>query len=181
MRLLMMLLLVIGQVHDAGEVLAEADRINDGEAQPARRRRREQPQNDVVHCGHSVFTATAVRGLEQNGTFSRILEQQRKKKISRVWERQPLVLGKGFDHFVYDHVKPAELHGVCKPFRRNPVLPVTRFPFWKQPGCGIVRRANAFVNRPNAPLPLSLKLAPFAFGLGLKRRSFCSVSVVQLR
>ena len=38
----------IGQVHDTGEVLAEADWIEDGERQAARRRAGEQAQHEVV-------------------------------------------------------------------------------------------------------------------------------------
>ena len=43
------LLVVVGQVHEAGEVLAQADRVDDREPHLARRNGREQPQHHRLH------------------------------------------------------------------------------------------------------------------------------------
>ncbi len=49
------LFFVVGQVHDSGEILAEADGINNREIQPARRGNGKQPQNDIVERADCRF------------------------------------------------------------------------------------------------------------------------------
>ncbi len=59
------LLLVVGQVHEGGEILAAADRVHDGEAHFARR----QPGQEAHHQGLDAgdgLAATLVVGLEEH-------------------------------------------------------------------------------------------------------------------
>ena len=57
--------LVIRQVHEPGEILAQADRIENCETQLAGRRRGEQAENDIVDRGDCFFAA-GLFGFEQD-------------------------------------------------------------------------------------------------------------------
>ena len=57
-------LLEIRQVHDAGEVLSEANRIEDRESQPARRRAGEQAQHEIVQRADDLLLPRLL-GLKQ--------------------------------------------------------------------------------------------------------------------
>ena len=61
-------LLVIGEVHERGKILAEADRIKNRETQFARRRGGKQPENDVVDRAQRLV-ATGFAGLKKNRTL----------------------------------------------------------------------------------------------------------------
>jgi len=63
-------LLVVGQVHEPGEVAAEADGIDDREAHTAGRQRGQQPGHDRLKQGDGFFPALLAR-LEQQRTTAR--------------------------------------------------------------------------------------------------------------
>ncbi len=65
MRLVTSDSLIVGQVHEGGEVFAQPDRIDDREADLARRDARQQPQHDGLHGVDRHATAFAAR-LEQD-------------------------------------------------------------------------------------------------------------------
>jgi len=56
---------VVGQVHDAGEVLPQPHRVNDGEVQPPGRGGGQQPQQEVVQRANG-FVAALLGRLEQD-------------------------------------------------------------------------------------------------------------------
>ena len=58
-------LVVVGEVHEAGEVLAEPDRIEQGEPRPSRRQGRQQPQHHGVQRGDGPLAAVALRADQQ--------------------------------------------------------------------------------------------------------------------
>ena len=70
-------LFVIGQVHQAGEILAEPDRVKNGEAEFSRRRGREQAKDDVIDGGHRRFAA-AFGCFKKDRAFARVGQQKRK-------------------------------------------------------------------------------------------------------
>ena len=88
--------LVIGEVHEAGEVLAEADRVEDGEAELARRRGGEQPENDVVdradNCRRPADSAVSNRSEPCSGNESASGIDTRvepARPVADSWERLP--------------------------------------------------------------------------------------------
>ena len=70
------LLLVIGQVHHPGEVLAKPNWINDREIEPARRGDRKQPQNNIIQRPNRLL-ASAVAGFKQERALIRVSEAER--------------------------------------------------------------------------------------------------------
>ena len=63
-------LLVIGQVHQPGKILAEADRIKNREAQLAGRVGGKQPENDVVDRANRLVAARLGR-FKKNRALAR--------------------------------------------------------------------------------------------------------------
>ena len=59
------LLLVVGQVHNAGEILSEADRVDDGEVQPSGGCGGQEPEDDVVEGADGLVVA-GFSSLEQD-------------------------------------------------------------------------------------------------------------------
>ena len=90
MRLLMMLRLVIGQVHQRGEILAEADRIKDGEF---------SLPGGVVASSRKMMLLIAptassppvLAGFKQQRTLLRMRQQQRQGKCRRQRQREAFV------------------------------------------------------------------------------------------
>ena len=75
-------LLVVGDVHEAGEILAEPDGIENGARNLAGRQRREQPENRVVQRAHERGTAALLRFKKQR-TLSGKREARRKEELRR--------------------------------------------------------------------------------------------------
>ena len=67
-------LLEIREVHDAGEVLAEANRIKNREGEPARRRAGEQAQHEIVQRADDLLLPRLLR-LKQNRRLLRDAEE----------------------------------------------------------------------------------------------------------
>ena len=145
-------LLVIGQVHEAGEILAQPDRIKNGEAQLARRMGRKQPENDVVD-GRNRFFASGLGCFKKDGALARIFERERNGKIGGEGQGQPFVLRHGFSQFPGVHFHAPEFRRVFEFRRKRPFFPDRLLPSGKKflrPGIG---GAEGFVDGLEAMVP----------------------------
>ena len=122
--------LVIGQVHQRGEILAEADRIKNGEAHLARRRGGQQPENDVVDGRHRFGFAALVR-LKKNRALERIRQRERHGKIRRPGNASRLSFGIASASFARSTSSRAEFRRVLELLRRRPVFPNAGMPVGK--------------------------------------------------
>ena len=80
-------LVVVGQVHEAGEVLAQPDRVDDREAHPPGRQRGQQPGHDRLQERDGLPRAPADRSDQQRAAM-RKGQHGRHAKIARVVGRE---------------------------------------------------------------------------------------------
>ena len=160
-------LLVIRQVHQRGEILAEADRIENGEAQLARRRGGQQPENDVVDGRHRLGLAALGR-LKKNRAFERIRQRQRHGKSRRAGQRQPFVFRHRLGQRGQIHFQPREFRGVFEFPRRRPVFPFGRIPFGEKLFRAGVRGADLVVKRLDGVLPFGFERQPLRLKIGFE-------------
>ena len=168
------LLVVIGQVHERGEVLAEADRVDDREPHLARRQTRQQPQHNCLESLHAGGLALA-GGVQQRRAAVRKRQQRRQCETirSKCFEFRIGWLAAGQRRNVDRHF--TEAHAGRHRLRRFPILPPGAGPIWKQPavlgrdvvevgpcfrGSG-VPIIGQFAKRCGVP---GFRLRPFAFG-----------------
>ena len=164
--------LVIGQVHEAGEILAEADGIKNGEAELARRMGGEQAENDVVD-GADRLVAAGLGRFKKDGALAGIFEQEGDGKIGREGQGQAFVFRQRLGKFRDVHVQASEFRHVFEVRRRRPLFPCRRLPVGKQFSGGGVGGADGFVDGLDAivsipsPMPASgsaarLPVSPFS-------------------
>ncbi len=77
--------LVVGEVHERGEVLPEADRVDDGEVDLAGWQGRQKAQREVVETGDGGRAIPAV-GLDQQRALVREGEVERRREALAVLE-----------------------------------------------------------------------------------------------
>ena len=83
--------LIIGDVHEAGEVLTKPDRINDGERDLAGRRGGQQAEDDVVE-GVDLRRAAGLVRFKQQRALLRESEREREGQLCRTGQSQTRVL-----------------------------------------------------------------------------------------
>jgi hypothetical protein len=118
---------VVGEVHEAGEILPEADGVDDREPHASRRKRGEQPQHDGLDRAHRFLPAGAV-GLDEQRRLTRDGESRR--EFERRWQFQ--LEAAALRVFIRDLFQIdgefAKADRRAELFRRRPVLPVRIVP-----------------------------------------------------
>ncbi|OPZ96598.1 MAG: hypothetical protein BWY71_01885 [Planctomycetes bacterium ADurb.Bin412] len=71
-------LVIVGGVHEAGEILADADGIKNGKVHPAGRQRSDQAGHNCAQGGDGLFAALSM-GLQKQGTAVRKGQQGRQE------------------------------------------------------------------------------------------------------
>ncbi len=104
-------LLEIREVHDAGEILAEANRIEDREREPARRRGGEQAQHEIVQRANDLGF-TGLFCFDENRSLVRHGQQQRQGKLRWAGECPRLFLKRDLAKFLQVHRQLGESGGL---------------------------------------------------------------------
>ncbi len=120
------LLVVIGQVHEGGEVFAQPHRIEDDEADFAGRHRRQHPQHDRLDGPHGLGAAFA-GGFQQQQRAARERQQQGQAEVA-LRRPQPRVFGQAALEVRQLHGAVSEADGRRDFGRRRPMLPVLGVP-----------------------------------------------------
>ena len=162
-------LLVIGEVHEAGEILPQLDGINDGERNFSRRRNGEQAEDDGVERGDD-FRATGVLGLEQDRAFARERERERQVKAARAGQREFGIGGDVAGEFGGVHSEASERGGVGEGFGRRPVFPSRRLPVGENFCGGRDDGGDGLVERLRARVPFGQERVPLRVALGVQLR-----------
>ena len=121
---------VIGQVHDAGEILAKADGIKDGEADFARRHGGKEAVDDVVDGRNRIF-AGGFGGFEQDGAFVRERQRERNRERARAGQGKTVGFCGTIRELININFEAAEFSGVLELFGRGLFLPTRKVPFGK--------------------------------------------------
>ncbi len=157
--------LVVGEVHQAGEVLAEPDRVDDGERELARRRGRKQAEDDVVqrteHRG-----AAGVFGFKKERTVVGERQRKRKRNLRRAGERKARTFRESLGIFREIHVDAREFYGGRKVGGRIPRLDIALIPRGKTHRGRGVHRFDVAVDRSDVALPVRFERIPSGLFLG---------------
>ncbi len=167
-------LLVIAEMHQAGEVLPEAYRIDDGEAELAGRGGRKQAQDDVVQ-GTDDFGVARVGGFKEKRALTREVERERNRHVGRPRKREAGIFGEGRRQLAQIEVEMAESRGRGELGGCRPVFDERRAPRGKLRRGLRVQRVNRLVDRHNFPLPVGLDLVPADLFIGRQRGRFGGV------
>ena len=152
-------LFIVRQVHETGEVLAQAHGVDDGEAQLAWRCVGQQAQDDVVERAyHGGFTG--VLRLEQQRAFIREGEGQWQAEGWRSGQSKAGILGQRFSALAQVEIEVRKL-GVGTELRgRHPGFAQLVGPFREADGGGGSHGCCPIVHRTSFRLPVLLKVAP---------------------
>ncbi len=130
-------LLVIGEMHEASEVLAEADGINDGEGHLSRRRGGEESEDDVVD-GVSDDGGIGVGGLDEERSLIRESEGEWQINDWAAGQGEPWVLGQSCVLLAEICLDVTEACGRGEFKRRLPLFCEVGGPVWIQCGRGLL-------------------------------------------
>ena len=126
------LLLIIGQVHHAGETLSQPNRVDDREIQPSGRSHGKQPQNNIVERAN-YFITPRLGGFKQDGSPLGIRQQERQREAGRSGQRQQqtFVGSRCFRELFRIDVQLPEFRRLFELRRRRPGRPTRRVPGWE--------------------------------------------------
>ena len=113
--------LVVGEVHEARKARAESGGIENGEGEPARRRRREEAEGEMIQ-GVRRTGAGGFVGFKQQRALGRERQGERQRKLRRARERQARVIRNRARVFGEVHLQLGKGTDRIERLRRLPVL-----------------------------------------------------------
>ena len=152
--------LVIGQMHEPGKILAQADGINDGEGQFARRDRGKQSQHEGVE-GSDHRGIAGIGSLEKQGALGGTGQCQRNGYPRRAGQCQTGILGNARSGQIQAQI--GELRARRKLPGGRPAFDLTRIPCWRILRQQVVHGADRLVERNHRVCPIGLKFRPARF------------------
>ena len=158
--------LVIRQVHQGREIFPETDRIKNGEAQFPRRRRGQQPENQIIDRGNRLGRAGQTR-LKEQRTLLRIRQQegerQRRRQGRPAGKRQARVFGQNLGKRFQSDLQPPHPGRIRERRGGLPRVPPGRLPRREQPLRRRDAGAHGLVPRFHENQPIPLQRLPARF------------------